>query len=355
MQKNIDIKRELYAMASVSGKDAEITMYGQVVKSRPVDWWTGEEIKGDFIILDEFMADLEQLKDANRITIRMNSLGGDVYAALPIHNRLKELKAEKTVIVDGAAMSAASFIMCAADKVIVNEASLVMIHKAAAFLFDCYNADEMRELGGFLDTVDRALASAYVRKTGMDEDAVLQMMGDTTYMTGAEAVEKGFADELLDGEPVQIAAAADLRTLFVNGTAYRVPFPLTGLPENIAIENEEGGEKPMAETNTIIPDAAAGERKRIQDIDEVAHLFDAETVHNAKYGENPCTAQEMTYQAALKAKGQGQAFLSALNADAAAGGTSGVGASPPEDPNAAGEKEISSKEEAKTVVKGLLR
>jgi len=41
-------------------------------------------------------------------------------------------------------------------------------------------------------------------------------MAETTYMTGREAVEKGFADRLIeDAEPLQIAASADRRTLFV--------------------------------------------------------------------------------------------------------------------------------------------
>lgn len=46
------------------------------------------------------------------------------------------------------------------------------------------------------------------------------MMADTTYMTGREAIEKGFADELIeDAEPVGIAASADGCSLFVRGQA----------------------------------------------------------------------------------------------------------------------------------------
>ena len=46
----------------------------------------------------------------------------------------------------------------------------------------------------------------------------MHMMSDTTYMTGRVAVEKGFADELIeDAEPVAIAASADGRILYVHG------------------------------------------------------------------------------------------------------------------------------------------
>ena len=43
------------------------------------------------------------------------------------------------------------------------------------------------------------------------------------------------------------------------------------------------------------------EEKRIQEINEIACLFDPETVKAAKYGPNACTAQEMAYLAAQKA------------------------------------------------------
>lgn len=43
------------------------------------------------------------------------------------------------------------------------------------------------------------------------------------------------------------------------------------------------------------------EEKRIREIDEIACLFDPETVKAAKYGPNACTAQEMAYRAAMKA------------------------------------------------------
>lgn len=73
-------------------------------------------------------------------------------------------------------------------------------------------------------------------------------------------------------------------------------------------------------------DPAQAERKRIQEIDALAGLFDAETINAAKYGDHPCTAQEMAYRAAQKASQQGRQFLAALEADTAASGAQDVGA-----------------------------
>ena len=77
------LARPCYTLA-VDGKHVDLTMYGQIVESWPVDWWTGEKIDGQFIVLKDFMADLDSIKDAETITIHMNSVGGDGYSAIAI-------------------------------------------------------------------------------------------------------------------------------------------------------------------------------------------------------------------------------------------------------------------------------
>ena len=72
--------------------------------------------------------------------------------------------------------------------------------------------------------------------------------------------------------------------------------------------------------------AAAAERKRIQDIDAIASQYDDATVQAAKYGENPMTAQEMAYNAAVKAAQKGTQVIKDLNDDANTSGAAAVGA-----------------------------
>lgn len=203
----------------MDGNTAELTMYGDIYEQRPVDWWTDEPIAGDFILLDEFLADLDQIHNASKLTIRMNSYGGDANVANVIHNRLRELSRggmEITCIVDGVAMSGGSLIMCAADRVEVNPSSLIMIHNAWTYTWGSYNARELRNLAAQMDAWDEMQATIYERKTGLSHEEILGMMSETTYMTGTEALEKGFADALIeDAAPLQIAASADRRTLFV--------------------------------------------------------------------------------------------------------------------------------------------
>ena len=217
--KTCDIKKSVYALASVDGVNAELTMYGDIYETQPTDWWTGEPIPGEYILLDEFLEDLKAVEGAKKLTIRMNSYGGDAIVADVIHNRLRALSraGTKTVcIVDGVAMSGGSLIMCACDTVEVNPSSLIMIHNAWQFLFGGYNVEEVMKVAESLDAADRMQAAIYTRKTGLPEAEIRGMMAETTYMTGTEAVEKGFADKLLDAaEPLRIAASADRRTMYV--------------------------------------------------------------------------------------------------------------------------------------------
>ena len=87
----VDIQKSVYTLASVDGESAELTMYGDIYESQPVDFWTGKPVEGQFILLSDFLADLEQIAGCKSLTIRMNSYGGDAGVSNTIHNRLREL------------------------------------------------------------------------------------------------------------------------------------------------------------------------------------------------------------------------------------------------------------------------
>lgn len=82
--------------------------------------------------------------------------------------------------------------------------------------------------------------------------------------------------------------------------------------------------------------AVQAERKRLQEIDALASLYDVETVQAAKYGDTACTAQEITYRAAQAAAKQGKTFLDAMEKDVEESGAQQIRAvvSPMEDNHA---------------------
>ncbi len=158
------------------------------------------------ITAKDFIDELKALGDVERIVVRINSPGGDVFDAIAIHNALKRHKAQIEVTIEGLAASAASIIAVAGDAVLMPDNTMMMIHDPIGVVVG--GADDMRRLAEALDRIKTSMVAAYRAKTGLDDDDLGELMAAETWMTAQEAVEKGFADEVL--EPVKMAAKFDL-------------------------------------------------------------------------------------------------------------------------------------------------
>ena len=181
---------KFWNMASVGEDEGEITLYGDVMSQQPIDWWTGEPESGLYITPEGFMEDLAAVKDKARITVKLNSCGGDLYTGIAIHNALKALSGDVNVIVEGIAASAASVIMCAGNTVTVYPGSLIMIHGVSVMLWDSLNIQDMKQLIKGMDASERAVAEIYDEKTGLGIDSLRSMMTKETWMTGREARQR---------------------------------------------------------------------------------------------------------------------------------------------------------------------
>ncbi len=375
-----DMERRFWNMASVSEEEGEITLYGDVVSRRPVDWWTGEPEPGLYITPEGFLEDLELVKDKARIVVKLNSGGGDLYTGIAIHNALKALSGEVNVIVEGLAASAASVIMCAGNTVTVYPGSMVMIHGVRMRSFGSLNLQEAEKIVAAMDANEKAVAEIYSEKTGLGVDELRTMMTEEKWMTGREAVEAGFADTLKEDEKeMKMSISQDRKVMYVNGIshsvegfcnipksipvgtmalpaqprAYKNPAVKVGTgkggtlmeekdlreayPELVAEIEQKAREAGRAEAQKT---AAAEERVRIRAIDSIAaSVPDPQMVQDAKYGENPCTAQELCFRVMQASAGSAKAFLENYAKDGIASGTDSVGARPNNGVPVTGEEE----------------
>jgi ATP-dependent protease ClpP protease subunit len=403
---------KFWNIVSVGADEAEITMYGDVCESQPIDWWTGEPVPGFFITPEGFLEDLAVVKNKSKITIKLNSCGGDLYTGIAIHNELKGLQGHKTVIVEGIAASAASVIMCAGDEVQVYPGSLIMIHGVAGVLFDYVTiADLKLAIKGF-EAAEKAIAEIYSEKTGDESGHLRAMMTRESWFVGQEAVEAGFADTLLKGSSPDMSLSADKKILLVAGVRHDVS-GFKNMPGNIPvynINNRKRGmemfrkrkkvknaiEEDIQELEQDIQDveqtvedleetvtgleseiedlkeeieslkedlaqaveakktAVKAERKRIQDIEEIAAgIGNEELVFNAKYGDKACTAKDLSFIAVQQQAKLGAAYLNNAKLDFDASNAGDIGA----DPNGGGEIELTPDQimkNAKAEVKNLL-
>ena len=97
-------------------------------------------------------------------------------------------------------------------------------------------------------------------------------------------------------------------------------------PEIVAQIEQDARNAAQTQANA---DAATAERQRIEAIDSIAaSIPDQQLVHDAKYGDNPCTAQELCFRVMQQSAASGQKFLANYQADGAASGAGDVGAAP---------------------------
>lgn len=146
----------------------------------------------------------EEVAEGDDIVVDIASNGGDVFVASEIYSMLKNNASNVKVNVTGLAASAASVIAMAGDTVSIAPTAQIMIHKAWTNMDG--NADDLNHEAGVLNNIDKSIASAYELKTGMKQSDLLQMMSNETWLTAQDAVDKGFADEIMfvneDDEPV---------------------------------------------------------------------------------------------------------------------------------------------------------
>lgn len=348
---------------------AEVNLYGEVVNNRPKDFWTDEVDDSMYIVLKEFLDSLNGLSTFDKVTFRINSVGGDADAGKAIYQRIREMDAETTTVVDGLAASAASIIFMAGDTRKVNVGSRIMIHGASTLLVGYYNATDVKDALKMLNSYDDSLAEIYAERTGGTKETMARMIQNTTWLSASEAVEKGFATEIGNGaEPIAAKVTGHDDVIIVNGIPHWLPLDMMpalnyGKPVSpdmvfcgrgpLNIENnaptekevetmtletlkaqypdivdaiaKEAAEAAQSERDEAVANAVQAERDRIRGIEAIQNrVSDKALVENAKYGETVMDAKELAFEAMKAEADIDKKALEAMDADAKASGTEEV-------------------------------
>lgn len=179
----------LQASGEAEQKTIEVYVYG--------------EIGGWGITASQFVRDLKALDDGvTPVVAAFNSVGGDLFEGLAIHNALARLGERCTGRVDALAASAASVAICGAHRVVMASNSMLMIHNP--YTWTSGDAEDLRRVADVLDQTLEAIIAAYKAKApNIDELELRRLVNAETWLTAAEAVELGLADEVGDGVKVQ--------------------------------------------------------------------------------------------------------------------------------------------------------
>jgi ATP-dependent Clp endopeptidase proteolytic subunit ClpP len=231
-----DSPRDWYQMkAPVADGPAEVLIYDEI-------GWYG-------ITATNFANDLKAI-DADAITVRLNSPGGDVYDGIAILNALRGHKAKITTVIDGLAASAASFIAMAGDEIVMNRNSELMIHDAWGVSIG--NAADLAKAAADLDRISDNIASIYAERAGGTVEEWRLIMRAETWYSAQEAVDVGLADRVdaKAEEPAPDEKAAARFDISVFNYAGRRAAPAPLRPTN---GTESGPGSPAASTTPAGP------------------------------------------------------------------------------------------------------
>lgn len=183
--------------AEATADEATIYLYDTIVSDADTAAWYGGV---DPLTFAKALAGI----DAPIIHLRINSPGGDVFAAQAMAQALREHNAKVIAHIDGYAASAATEVAVAADEVIMAPGAMYMIHNAWTIAIG--NKNDLIDTAALLEKVDTTLAEAYAQRSGADIQQVRDWMDAETWFSAQEAVDAGFADSV--AEPKNKASAS---------------------------------------------------------------------------------------------------------------------------------------------------
>lgn len=190
-------KPDWYKIENVADDEAEILIYDFI-------GWPFNDA-GEFV---RAMAGITNKK----ITVRINSPGGDVFDAHAIFNAIKNHPSKPATRVESLAASAASYIALAGHEKQAYKNAMFMIHEPMTGFWG--NQYEMREVADILQQISGTMIDMYADNTNVGKRELKDMLKAETWMTAKVAKEKGFIDTIIEaGNPV--SAKFDL-SMFAN-------------------------------------------------------------------------------------------------------------------------------------------
>lgn len=235
------------AQLLVSNEDtATVYLYDPIVRDKDTADWMGGVCPQDLVPM------LAGIKAAT-IHLRINSPGGDVFAAQAIAQALREHPANVVGHIDGVAASAATVISAACDEVVMAPGALFMIHQSSAMAWG--NKKDMTDCAALLAKSDTTIATQYQTRTGQSLDQLEAWMEAETWFTAQEALDAKFIDRIAgdveEGAPTARAAEWKL-------SAYKKP-PAESL--RTVVHTSAQPNEPVA---TATPEHRVRQQQRLQ-------------------------------------------------------------------------------------------
>lgn len=159
----------------------------------------------DCFTYEQVVTALDDLDRSKKLTVHLNSPGGDAFEGTAIYAALTSLQHGVDIIIEGIAASAGSLIAMAGKTVTMAAGSVLMIHDVSTFTDG--NSTDHRMALERLETLSNVYAGIYASKTKKTLSACRDLMKAETWFEPQQAVTAGFADKVGTAPKGMTAAA----------------------------------------------------------------------------------------------------------------------------------------------------
>mgnify|MGYP005811759915 CR=1 FL=1 len=239
------------AAESESG-EPEIEFYGFISE---YSWFD------DDITPKKFKEDLNRIGGGKPVTVRMNSGGGEVFAASMIKSILVEYPGQVTVLIEGLAASGATIVAMGGDRIKMQESAYFMIHDPSVLTWG--TIEDLKQTLEMLKTIKDGLIDTYQTRTRLPSEKLAKMLTDETWLTAHEAHDYGFIDEVIATSSKAPAPSEQMVGITNCLSQYRhVPAALLQASQPVSInpaaelEHQQAADRLRAEVKIL-----AGEKK----------------------------------------------------------------------------------------------
>lgn len=160
------------------------------------DKWIYDWLEWDATCPNDIKKAIENLQPGETLDVLVNSGGGYVTAGQEIYSLLVG-RNDVDIKIQSMAGSAAS-VIAMANRSEISPVAMIMIHNVSGAAQGDYH--DMQHQAEVLKQMNKALAQAYIKKTGKSEEEILKLMDKETYITANQALEMGFVDRITDSQ-----------------------------------------------------------------------------------------------------------------------------------------------------------
>lgn len=155
----------------------------------------GEEMVDSSAVVAELM---DLASKYEKIDVRINSMGGEVYAGMAIFNAIRASQADINIYVDGVAASMAGVIALCGRPLHMSKYARLMLHQVSGGIYG--TSKDIRSYADQVDALTDVLVDVVAEKSGLKPEEVREKWfdGEDHWITAQDAMDLKLADSIYD-------------------------------------------------------------------------------------------------------------------------------------------------------------